>query len=75
MATLKNNEFGYLGNPNVKRDGVEAQFTLEEIKEYKKCMQDPAYFATTYVKIISLTYMIINKKCLIILMIIDFLLY
>ena len=33
MATLKNNEFGYLGNPNVKRDGVEAQFTLEEIKE------------------------------------------
>ena len=54
MATLKNNEFGYLGNPNVKRDGVEAQFTLEEIKEYKKCMQDPAYFAKTYVKIISL---------------------
>ena len=54
MATLKNNEFGYLGNPNVKRDGVESQFTIEEIKEYKKCMQDPAYFARTYVKIISL---------------------
>ena len=54
MATLKNNEFGYLGNPNVKRDGVESQFTVEEIKEYKKCMQDPAYFAKTYVKIISL---------------------
>ena len=54
MATLKNNELGYLGNPNVKRDGVEAQFTLDEIKEYQKCMQDPAYFATTYIKIISL---------------------
>jgi len=54
MSTLKNNELGYLGNPSVKRDGVEAQFTLEEIKEYQKCMQDPAYFATTYVKIISL---------------------
>tara|TARA_B100001093_G_scaffold518709_1_gene604566 strand:+ start:3303 stop:4904 length:1602 start_codon:yes stop_codon:yes gene_type:complete len=54
MATLKNNELGYLGNPNVKRDGIEAQFTLDEIKEYQKCMQDPAYFATTYAKIISL---------------------
>jgi hypothetical protein len=54
MATLKNNELGYLGNPNVKRDGVEAQFTLDEIKEYQKCMQDPAYFATNYIKIISL---------------------
>ena len=54
MATLKNNEFGYLGNPNVKRDGVETSFTREEIKEYHKCMQDPAYFAKTYIKIISL---------------------
>jgi len=51
---IKNNEFGYLGNPNVKRDGVETEFTLEEIKEYQKCMQDPAYFVETYVMIISL---------------------
>jgi hypothetical protein len=51
---IKNNEFGYLGNPNVKRDGVEVQFTLEEIKEYQKCMKDPSYFVETYVKIISL---------------------
>ncbi len=54
MATLKNNEFGYLGNPNVKRDGVETSFSREEIQEYQKCMQDPAYFAVNYVKIISL---------------------
>ena len=51
---IKNNEFGYLGNPSVKRDGVETQFTKEEILEYQKCMRDPAYFATKYVKIISL---------------------
>ena len=51
---IKNNEFGYLGNPSVKRDGVETQFTKEEILEYKKCMNDPSYFATKYVKIISL---------------------
>ena len=54
MAKLKNNEFGYLGNPNVKRDGVETEFSREQIIEYQKCMQDPAYFARTYVKIISL---------------------
>ena len=54
MQRVKNNEFGYLGNPNVKRDGVETSFTKEEIQEYQKCMQDPAYFARKYVKIISL---------------------
>ena len=54
MQRIKNNEYGYLGNPNVKRDGVETSFTKEEIQEYQKCMQDPAYFAQNYVKIISL---------------------
>ena len=54
MPRIKNNEFGYLGNVNVKRDGVEEGFTAEQVREYKKCMEDPAYFATTYVKIISL---------------------
>ena len=54
MQRVKNNEFGYLGNPNVKRDGVETSFTKEEILEYQKCMQEPAYFARKYVKIISL---------------------
>ena len=54
MQRIKNNEFGYLGNPNVKRDGVETEFTKEEIREYMKCMKDPVYFAKKYVKIISL---------------------
>ena len=54
MQKLKNNEFGYLGNPSVKRDGVETEFTKEQVLEYHKCMQDPAYFACTYIKIISL---------------------
>ena len=52
--SLKNNEAGYLGNPNVKRDGVEQEWTQKEIKEYAKCMRDPAYFARTYLKVISL---------------------
>jgi hypothetical protein len=43
----------YLGNANVKRDGVQQNFTAKEIEEYKKCMVDPAYFARTYCKIIN----------------------
>ena len=52
--SLKNNVAGYLGNPNVKRDGIEQSFTKDEVTEYAKCMQDPAYFAQKYIKIISL---------------------
>ena len=52
--TKATTEQGYLGNPNVKRDGVESSFTKHEVLEYKKCMSDPAYFARTYVKVISL---------------------
>jgi hypothetical protein len=52
--SLKNNVAGYLGNPNVKRDGIEQNFTKDEVTEYAKCMQDPAYFARKYIKVISL---------------------
>ena len=45
---------GYLGNPMVKRDGVQQNFTKPQIEEYKKCMKDPAYFARTYCKVINL---------------------
>jgi hypothetical protein len=51
---LTNNEFGYLGNPLVKRDGVEQTFSQEELTEYIRCMNDPAYFAKKYIKIINL---------------------
>ena len=44
----------YLGNSQVKRDGVDEEWTKELIKEYQKCMKNPAYFATTYCKVISL---------------------
>jgi len=43
-----------MGNPLVKRGGVNQTFSKEEIEEYKKCMKSPAYFAKTYVKIIHL---------------------
>ena len=44
----------YLGNPNVKRDGVQQGWTKELIKEYVKCSKDPVYFAQKYCKVISL---------------------
>ena len=42
----------YLGNSNIKRDGVVHNFSREEILEYKRCLKDPGYFATHYCKII-----------------------
>ena len=51
---IKNNEFGYLGNPQIKRDGIISDFTKDQVIEYQKCMQDPVYFARNYIKIISL---------------------
>jgi len=46
------NKDSYLGNPFVKRDGVQHSFTTEEIAEYIKCSNDPVYFAKTYMKVI-----------------------
>ena len=44
----------YLGNPNVKRDGVNQQWDQTLVQEYAKCMQDPVYFCEKYVKVIAL---------------------
>jgi hypothetical protein len=51
---MLNQKESYLGNPNVKRDGVLQQWTPELLKEYKRCMKDPAYFCEQYVKVIAL---------------------
>ena len=44
----------YLGNPNVKRDGVIQAWDEKLVREYALCMKDPAYFASSYCKIISM---------------------
>ena len=44
----------YLGNAQVKKDGVQQGWTKEDVEEYQRCMQDPVYFAETYGKVISL---------------------
>ena len=52
MATQKPDS--YLGNANVKRDGVSQNWTKEDILEYQRCMEDSVHFAETYCKVISL---------------------
>ena len=50
----------YLGNIQVKRDGVQQEWTQHQVLEYARCMKDPAYFARNYVKIISLDQGLVN---------------
>jgi hypothetical protein len=52
----------YNGNPYIKRDGVQQQFTAHEISEYKKCMASVSYFAEHYVKVINLDRGLVNFK-------------
>lgn len=52
----------YLGNPNVKRDGILQVWSPDILNEYKKCMDDPVYFAEQYVKVISLDSGLVSFK-------------
>ena len=52
--SLVNGNGGYMGNPLVKKDGLQTSFSADEVEEYVKCMNDPIYFAEKYVKVISL---------------------
>ena len=49
---MSNETYSY--NHLVKKDGVQHGWTEDDIREYKRCMDDPTYFARNYVKIISL---------------------
>jgi hypothetical protein len=44
----------YKGNPNLKAENVQIEFTQEQIQEYIQCKENPIYFAKKYVKIVSL---------------------
>jgi hypothetical protein len=44
----------YNGNIQVKRDGVVQAWTNDEVREYAKCMNNAAYFARTYCRVINL---------------------
>lgn len=42
----------YLGNKNIPKAGAKKNWTVDHIKEYQKCMEDPVYFAEKYFKIV-----------------------
>ncbi len=44
----------YLGNPLLKKANVQQEFTAEQVEEFIRCKEDPIYFATNYIKIVSL---------------------
>jgi hypothetical protein len=49
---MQNNS--YNGNPKIKADGVQQNFTAHEVSEYIRCRDDVEYFCKNYVKVISL---------------------
>ena len=44
----------YLGNPNLKKANTPIEFTEDQIREFLRCKDDPVYFSSNYVKIVSL---------------------
>ena len=52
--TKRNDNAGFMGNPNVKSSGVVTEFTKERLTEYIKCSDDPCYFIENYCKVVSL---------------------
>lgn len=43
----------YNGNPNLKRSGVQVNWTQEMVQEWVKCSTDVVYFVNKYMKIIN----------------------
>lgn len=44
----------YNGNQLIRRSGVEIEFTQEQLDEWIKCRDDPVYFTSKYVKIVTI---------------------
>jgi len=44
----------YNGNPRIKGDSVQQNFTSYEVNEYQKCMNSVSYFCEHYVQVIDL---------------------
>ena len=45
-------ESSYRANPQLKREGIQIEFTQEQVEEYIKCASDPIYFIQNYVKVV-----------------------
>jgi hypothetical protein len=52
----------YNGNANLKRKGIDIQWTPDMLKEYVKCAEDPLHFITNYIKIVHVDHGLIPLK-------------
>ena len=43
----------YLGNPNLKKGHTPSRFSKKQVEEVLKCLDDPKYFISTYLKIVT----------------------
>lgn len=59
MSEIENFK-SYNGNPNLKRAGVNINWTPELVQEYIKCKEDVVYFVTKYMKIININHGLVN---------------
>ena len=58
--SLMDKKFYYLGNQKLKRVNVPMNYGKKEIREFKKCSENPIYFIKNYVKIIHVDKGLIN---------------
>ena len=49
-----NRQEQYLGNPNLKKGHTPSRFSKKQIQEVLKCMDDPKYFISNYLKIVTI---------------------
>jgi len=52
QSSIDNLRF-YNGNPNLKRSGVQVNWTPEMVQEWVRCSQDVVYFVKRYMKIVN----------------------
>jgi Terminase large subunit, T4likevirus-type, N-terminal/Terminase RNaseH-like domain len=57
---MAKNDDNYLSYNNLKRAGIQMEFSAEEIAEYIKCAKDPIYFTKKYVKIVHVDRGVVN---------------
>lgn len=46
----------YNGNQLIKKAGIKVAWTIEQIKEWKKCRDDPIYFIEQYIRIVTIDF-------------------
>ena len=51
---MNNKTDQYLGNPNLKKGHTKSRFTKKQIEEVLKCLDDPKYFISSYLKIVTI---------------------